>query len=90
MKQKTVVTDLICSDCGTIFPISRKEASQRNNLHIKDLFCYKCNKITKFIELKDAPIMKKTLEFKTDRTEYEEYLHELLCRNDDKGKNNVR
>lgn len=90
MKQKTITTDLICPDCGTIFPISRRETSQRQKYHIKDLFCYKCNKTTKFIELKDAAIIKKTLEFKSDRTDYEEYLYELLCRNDVKEEVNVR
>jgi len=45
MEQTTVKSDLICSKCGTIFSIMRKHKNQREIYHIKDLYCYKCDKI---------------------------------------------
>ena len=86
MVRKAVKTDLICSECGNIFPIMRKYNNQREIYHIKDLYCYKCNKKTKFIELKDAMKVKKELEFTNDKSDFETYLYNLLCINDEKEK----
>lgn len=86
MKQTTIKSDLICSECGNIFPIMRKYKAQRGIYHIKDLYCYKCDKDTKFIELRDAMKVKKELEFTTDKSKFEEYLYELLCMNDEEEK----
>lgn len=83
-KTRIIKTELICSECGSIFPIMRKYNNQRETYHIKDLFCYKCAKETKFIELKDAMKIKKELEFIFQKTEFEQYLYDLLCMNDEK------
>lgn len=47
---KTTVSIFICTQCGISFPIPRKNGKQRQKNHIKDLYCYKCNKIQKMIE----------------------------------------
>lgn len=86
MKRATIKSDLICSECGNIFPIMRGYKSQREKYHIKDLYCYKCDKKVKFIELKDAMKTKKELEFTTDKSKFEQYLYELLCINDEEEK----
>ena len=83
MKTSTVKSDLICSECGNIFPIMRKHKNQREIYHVKDLHCYKCDKKTKFIELKDAMKVKKELEFTIDKSKFEVYLYDLLCMNDE-------
>lgn len=84
MKIKTIKSDLICPECGNIFPIMRRTSIQRKSYHIKDLYCYKCDRLTKHIEVKDAMEMKKSLEFSTFKTEFEESLYALLCMNDKK------
>lgn len=37
-------------ECGMVFPIARPVSKKRSDGHIKDLYCPKCNKITKHIE----------------------------------------
>ena len=44
------ISELRCEECGAIFPIPRRRAKQRENEHIKDLWCYRCQNITKFKE----------------------------------------
>ena len=42
------ISELRCEECGAIFPIPRRRAKQRENEHIKDLWCYRCQSTTKF------------------------------------------
>lgn len=44
------ISELRCTECGAVFPIPRKKHARREQGHIKDLWCYKCGKITKFKE----------------------------------------
>jgi hypothetical protein len=44
------ISELRCIECGAVFPIPRKEHSRRERNHTKDLWCYKCEKVTKFKE----------------------------------------
>ena len=74
----TVKSELVCSICGNIMPISRKIAHQRNKYHVKDIYCYKCDIITKHIELHNSDILKKELEFNQNRSEIEELIYNLL------------
>lgn len=53
-KQPITYSDLICSECGTIMTIPRKVSNQRELGHIKDLYCYNCKDVKKFIELKSS------------------------------------
>lgn len=79
-KSKTMPSDLLCLECGNIFTISRMMSSLRTNGHIKDLSCPICNKVTKHFEVIDAGLMRKELEFQTERTEQEQYIYELLVK----------
>jgi hypothetical protein len=45
-----VISTLVCRDCGSKFPIPRKSCSLRERGHIKDLWCYKCKRVAKFVE----------------------------------------
>lgn len=87
MKKKlTYSSDLICTECGSIFTISRFDDKKRERYHIKDMECYKCKKRTKFIELGDASKVKKELEFSYDLTDFEQILYNLLCnKNEEKS-----
>lgn len=87
MRKKVVRTDLMCIDCGNIFPIARTTKHQKNEFHIKDLYCYKCKKITKFVELKDFSVMKMKLELNPNKTEFEQHIYDLLCKDDEKELN---
>lgn len=49
-KHYIIISMLACKDCGSRFPIPRKSCSLREHGHIKDLWCYKCKRVTKFIE----------------------------------------
>lgn len=48
------LSELRCTECGAIMPIQRPSARKREKEHIKDLWCYRCGKVTKFIENSDA------------------------------------
>ena len=76
-KQSTYMTDLICSDCGNMMTISRKTCKSRGKFHIKDMYCVKCDKETKFIELINADFTKKELEFKEELTDIEKMVYDL-------------
>lgn len=52
-KTKTKLCCLNCTVCGTEFCIQRRIAVLKEKNHIKDLYCYKCKKVTKFIENKE-------------------------------------
>jgi hypothetical protein len=44
------ISELLCGECGAVFPIPRKKGERREQGHIKDLWCFRCKKITKFWE----------------------------------------
>jgi Fe2+ or Zn2+ uptake regulation protein len=44
------ISKLVCTECGEMFPIPRRHSKRREKGHIKDIWCFKCNKITKFKE----------------------------------------
>ncbi len=73
----TYSSDLICSTCGSIMTISRCTSRSREKYHIKDMYCINCKKTTKFIELGNADIIKKELEFKDNLNKIEELVYEL-------------
>ena len=52
MKKRTdiYISELRCEECGELFPIPRMMHKRREEGHIKDLWCYRCKKITKFKE----------------------------------------
>ena len=77
-RQHTCTTDLICSECGNVMTIARKECKRRSKYHIKDMFCVYCNKISKFIEVHDVDIYKKELEFKNEKNYSEELLNDII------------
>ena len=77
MSRKFFPSDLICPECGNIMTISRGKFNVREKYHIKDLYCIKCDKVTKHIELGDADIVKKELEFKSELTEIEKQVYDL-------------
>ena len=53
---KTNRTDLVCTKCGNIATIQRKNGSARKVGHVKDLYCYVCKEITKHYEVKDIDL----------------------------------
>ena len=55
-KSPTVVTDLICLDCGNKMTIQRYKNKQKKVGHIKDLYCVNCGKVTKYYEILDKNI----------------------------------
>lgn len=51
MKSKDCyISELRCTECGTVMPIPRFKGHKREKNHIKDLWCYRCKKVTKFKE----------------------------------------
>jgi Fe2+ or Zn2+ uptake regulation protein len=52
------ISKLICTECGEIFPIPRRISKQREKGHIKHIWCFKCNQVTKFKENIDNEIYK--------------------------------
>ena len=55
MKKKNyTVSYFVCPECGNYFPLPRRNSSQRNKLHIKDLYCVYCNKVVKTTEIREG------------------------------------
>ncbi len=73
----SVLSDLICSNCGNKMTISREVKSQREKYHIKDLYCIKCKEVTKHIEVRDLGLIKKELEYKETLSEMEKKVYDL-------------
>ena len=44
------ISNLYCTECNSKFYIPRMKHRKREQGHIKDIYCYKCKKITKFKE----------------------------------------
>lgn len=76
-KHKMILSDLICSDCGISITIPRRLSIQREKYHIKDLYCVKCNKVTKYIEVRNLDILKKELEYKKNLNNTEKLIYKL-------------
>ena len=51
-RYKTISSNLICPECGNIFPIPRYSGRYRCYNHIKDLWCPYCRDTTKMVENK--------------------------------------
>lgn len=49
---KFEISSFMCSECGGTFPLPRQKARKREKGHIKDLWCPKCKKIVKTIEIR--------------------------------------
>ena len=77
MRNNTVSSDLICKECGTIMIIPRYKNSMREKYHIKDIYCYNCEKITKHIEVHELDILKRELEYKKELDETEKLIYKL-------------
>lgn len=52
--KRTAKTHLICSDCGTIYPMIRVKAMQKKDGHIKNLWCYRCKEVKPHVENKEG------------------------------------
>lgn len=50
---KYEVHKCVCTECGQEMYVPRKKKRQREVGHIKDLYCIKCGRITKFREMRD-------------------------------------
>lgn len=68
MKHKYIKTHLECYYCGSVVPIWRFENRQRKLHHVKHLYCWKCQKTTPHIELKEWGLFEKEL---LEREEYD-------------------
>ena len=53
MQSKTFLTDLVCTECGNVAQIRRRSKRLREVGHIKDLWCYRCEMVTKHFEVRD-------------------------------------
>jgi hypothetical protein len=49
--KRTVRKYLRCIECGEVFVIYRRIGHNRKKNHIKNLYCYKCKKVTQHREL---------------------------------------
>ena len=66
MNKKTIKTDLICPECGNVFPIMRKQNKQKKTFHRKWLFCPICKKETNHIEAKELDLLLEQISLKED------------------------
>ena len=47
-----VISNFVCQECGTVVPLPRNHGRQRENGHVKDIWCPKCKCVSKFKEVK--------------------------------------
>lgn len=52
------ISNFVCPECGTEFPIPRQKAKRRPEGHIKDLWCPHCKKTQKMIEIRPRDFVK--------------------------------
>lgn len=59
MKRRNyVISYFICENCNMSFPLPRLKSRQRENGHIKDIWCPYCKGESKFLEIKDKQVYK--------------------------------
>ena len=82
---KTIRTDLICPECGCIFPIIRRECNQKKAFHRKYLYCPTCKKTTNQLEMKEYDKLLEMIDRKEDAsmTEDEKKVYKLLKKRSD-------
>ena len=51
-RKRIVYSNFVCPECKTLISLPRKISKQRKLYHIKDIYCYKCKKVQKFVEIK--------------------------------------
>jgi len=91
MIKDTKKTELICLDCGYVQAIQRTKNHLKKEEHIKTLYCPSCNIDKRFIEIKDKDIYYAKLQHKTNLTELEQLILDLLSKgNELNGKRNIR
>lgn len=78
MNNKVKESDFICPACGEVISIPRPTSRDFKMYNIKSLYCYKCEKNTNQIEVRDVHLLRKKLEFKPDLTDYELYIYNLI------------
>lgn len=71
-------SDAICTNCGFITKSVRTDNFNKRKYYPFTTTCLSCGQITTFIELGDASLVKKKLEYSTQLTELEERIFELL------------
>ena len=67
-------TELICLNCGNVFPIYRRDCCLKTQGHIKDLWCYKCQKVTKHYEVRELS----RYSFYDEENELDRYVNNLV------------
>ena len=80
------MTELLCSNCGEIFPIQRKNGKGHKMNHIKDMYCPFCKKVSKFIELVDRDLYYYKLLNKVELTSVEQLAFDYLNARKEKNK----
>ena len=73
-----VQVKLICPECGNKTTIFRKQSKQKEYLHRKSLYCYRCKKETNHIEVRNLDALIASLNFKDTLTEDEERVVQLV------------
>ncbi|QIA28712.1 hypothetical protein [Phage f2b1] len=58
-KKATVPAHLNCGECNNPVQILRVRGRMKEKGHVKDMWCYKCKKETKHIEIKDKERLSK-------------------------------
>ena len=82
MTKKTIRTDLLCPECGNVFPIQRRVNRQKKTLHRKWLYCPMCQKTTNHIEINN---IEKLLDIiiekeEAERTEEEQKVYKYIIK----------
>lgn len=71
-KNRTAPSDLVCLECGNINTIYRRLCNQRPISHIKDIWCFKCMKVTKHYEVHDIDKFMNKYTESTEKTKVKE------------------
>lgn len=78
------VFDMLCPECGSIYPYFLNGDFPQKILETKSIYCYKCIKPTNHIYIKDKDYMLIKLETKLKRghnlNEYEQFVYDLLSK----------
>lgn len=61
MYGKRVYSNLNCTVCGASMIIPRRQSRRRKEGHIKTMYCYKCDKVTDFVENNNRSLQERGL-----------------------------
>ena len=80
---KLISHDLVCSECGNIYTMQFTDTIMKKIYCNKEVWCFKCKKVTEQINIINYDAWKFDMENKEDKTDLEKYLLKITEKNEE-------